>query len=569
MIPSPLRPMHSSLSDRLSFCGAGQAWTILAVGFLCFADSAIRWPVPAANEPHYLTMARHHWDPAWCRRDLFLESTPAHTVFYQTLGIATRLLTLEQTAWLGRILAFSLFSLGWVRLCRRLALDGPAPIGAILVYLILASSGNFSGEWIIRGCEAKVFSYGLVLLAISFTMDRRWIPAAALWGAAISFHTLVGIWALLAMTLAEILCRWNFPRRRVPLTDPRASIELAEIPAHAADRRLPWLFATLVITVTALPGLLSALTLLWSGDAQQQYQATYIHVFYRLAHHLDPMAFSITNYCYAGGLIAVWLCGRRWIDSTPARQLFSRFIGISIVLALVGIAIGWGPRPAGDMPGFAWRMALLKFYPFRLFDGMMPIASAIAIVQIAQTVSRRLSATFTIVGTIVCFALWGFSLADARRDEHPSRMSKQHLAEWQDICDWIDRQTPAEALFITPNHNWGFRWYAERAEFVSLKDCPQDAPHLVEWNRRLKLIARWSEQSFPDGYSEDELLRFQQMSGADYLLAQRLGPIDLVPIYRNSMYRLYRLPRPQAAESAPAIIQNPHPIPLPQAGEGE
>ncbi len=542
--------MHSSLADRLAFHGAGTLWPVLAVWLFCIVDSAIRWPVPAANEPHYLTMARHQWDPGWCRRDLFLESTPAHTVFYQTIGLGTRALTLEQTAWLGRILAFALFSWGWVRLCRRLTLDGAAPIGGVLVYLILASSGNFSGEWIIRGCEAKVFSYGLVLLAISCTMDRRWIPAAALWGGAIGFHTLVGIWALLCMALAEILCRWSFSRRPIRAIHSGSQFHSTETPSNTHRQRPTWLPALLILGVTALPGLLSALTLLWSGDAQQQYQATYIQVFYRLSHHLDPMAFAATNYCFAGVLIAVWLGGYRWSDSTPERQLFHRFILISIVLAVAGIAIGWGPRPGGEMPGFTWRMALLKFYPFRLFDGMMPIATALTIVQIAEIVRRRSSYSFTRMGTLVCLVLWSCSLTEARHDEHPSRMPKQQFADWLDVCDWINRQTPEEAMFVTPNHNWGFRWYAERAEFVSLKDCPQDAPHLVEWNRRLKLISHWSEQSFANGYSLKELQQLQQLTGAEFLLAQRLGPIDLEPVYRNSIYRVYRLPRSQASESA-------------------
>ena len=51
-----------------------------------FIFSAVRAPVPAVNEPHYLSKAKHYWNPNWCRGDFFLESSNTHLVFYQTFG---------------------------------------------------------------------------------------------------------------------------------------------------------------------------------------------------------------------------------------------------------------------------------------------------------------------------------------------------------------------------------------------------------------------------------------------------------------------------------------------------
>src|SRR5690606_21616877 len=51
-------------------------------------------PVPSVNEPHYLTKAKHYWQPSWCAGDFFLESSNPHLVFYRTVGALTQWFTL-------------------------------------------------------------------------------------------------------------------------------------------------------------------------------------------------------------------------------------------------------------------------------------------------------------------------------------------------------------------------------------------------------------------------------------------------------------------------------------------
>ena len=64
---------------------------VIAAVFLSFTlDSFARYPIPGPNESHYLCKAKHYWNPEWCARDLFLSSSNAHLVFYQTFGLLTR-----------------------------------------------------------------------------------------------------------------------------------------------------------------------------------------------------------------------------------------------------------------------------------------------------------------------------------------------------------------------------------------------------------------------------------------------------------------------------------------------
>ena len=67
---------------------------------------------PDLNEAHYLTKAKHYWNPAWCPEDHFLNSLDAHQVFYYSLGWLTLWFDLPTTAWIGRMITWSL--LAWV-----------------------------------------------------------------------------------------------------------------------------------------------------------------------------------------------------------------------------------------------------------------------------------------------------------------------------------------------------------------------------------------------------------------------------------------------------------------------
>ncbi len=57
------------------------------------------WAAPDVNEAHYLSKAKHYWDPAWCRSDFFCGTADAHQFFYWTFGWLTRYLSLPAVAW--------------------------------------------------------------------------------------------------------------------------------------------------------------------------------------------------------------------------------------------------------------------------------------------------------------------------------------------------------------------------------------------------------------------------------------------------------------------------------------
>lgn len=540
--------------------------------FLCFAVFAsLRSPVPGVNEPHYLTKAKHFWDATWCHRDPFLQSANAHYVFYATIGVVTRMFSLEQTAWIGRLLGWLLLSSGWTAVAGRLLPFRWGALWSAWLFLVLAALGNWSGEWIVGGIEAKVLSYGCCWWSLASALSGQPLRAAAWSGAAVSFHPVVGIWNTGAVAFALFVPDWRI--------------------WHVL-RRLDWkqlAWCGVAWSVLAAPGLIPAIGMLRGANKAQSYAADYIQVFHRLAHHLDPWRFSASGYWGYAALLGLSVVLYRVVGRNEHWKLAARYVSVAVLIALGGVAIRAVPEvaiwlrdsnffPAARDGLERWieykphLAGLLKFYPFRLADVAVPwMVSLLVTLGLAQRSGCRVARagksadngcesvrdqavleTKWLGGSLalpasslpwlvfgICF---GASLLLPAIDRNPSRLTASQHADWVDACGWVDRQTPKDALCYSANDGWALKWFAARADFLSHKDCPQDAPGIIAWNERFKLISRWTDQHLEAGFSREELRELRRLTGIDYLVTRKFGPIHLAPVYRNRSYQVYRLP---------------------------
>lgn len=479
-------------------------------------------PVPGVNEPHYLGKAKHYWDPAWCAGDLLLESSNAHAVFYFVTGFWAKWLTLPQLAWLGRAVGYGLLAGGWLRTHHALGLTRWHRLWSLWGFLTLASWGNFSGEWIVGGIEGKVFAYGFLMLAFADWQWNRPYCAALFAGLAISFHPIAGGWGVLAGILA--LC-WERLRNR-------------QRPAMSD------LMVVGILIAAALPGLIPAIQLLGAGDPPQvRVNGTYLQVYYRLAHHLDPMTFPARSYWWYAALCVVLLAMYRPLSRSAAGRMWLHIAFWSGVFAVCGILAGLGPRPAKLMPYYLERMNLLKFYPFRLFDVIIPVTVAIqSTAMISHLLTNRSRVVKAIAGVLSAgLLLWAMIGGESRRH----RMREATVFDspaWIEVCHWMRDRTPPTALVQTPVRNPNFKWYAARAEYVAYKDVPQDNAGLVEWNRRMNYLKTWYHDQRADGiYSNEELRALRVETGITHVVTDRLGPFELSPCYTNALFRVYDL----------------------------
>lgn len=487
--------------------------------------SLVAAPIPAVNEPHYLAKAKHYWDSTWCAGDLFLESFPAHRVFYQTFGWLTLWFDFLTVAILGRAISLALVAMSWMSLVRRLQRDESSTYvranSAVLsawLFLGLQAIGNLSGEWLIGGVESKVIAFAFVFWAIAAMFEQRLMLAAVCSGLAVSFHPVVGVWHLASLGMAE---------------GSRLKLHVRQIGRSVA--------AIGVLCLTAWPGLSPAIEMLQRAKPNEAFAANYIQVFYRLKHHLDPMDFGLDHFVGYGVLAVAWLSALFWMrrkqSLSPQDRWWIGYLVATALFAAGGLLAGLGPRPAELMPGFRWRMGLLKFYPFRLFDLMLPIAVAILLPRLVR--QRWL----WLVG--VLGLLWALIATHAYPP--PNQLPPDMRADWRDVCRWCAANTPKDAVFHTPFEAEAFKWFAQRAEYVNFKDCPQDAAGIVEWNRRLKLITKWSEKSFnnDETYSADELRELVRQTDVRWAITRTRVLYDVPPsdlLYANDTYKILRLP---------------------------
>jgi hypothetical protein len=541
----PLR-YTAAFDDPFSGPGFRTRAIVTAAVFASLAVSSFaRYPVPGPNEPHYLCKAKHYWEPDWCARDFFMESSNAHLVFFQTFGLLTRWVSLDATAVIGRLIGLLIFAAGWTLLVHKLIPGRWPPLWAAWSFLAISSFGNLSGEWLIGGIEAKVVAYGLLFAAVPYCIDgtsgrrgRSLLVAGILLGLAISFHPVVGIWGTACAVFASLVT-WGLSARE------RQS-------AAGNPRSWKWLMAAIgSAAILAAPGVIAGIR----ATEGSSMEADYIQIYYRLAHHLDPLHFAPLAWVGYGGLLVFWLVTRRIVARRSAESWFCWFVVASGLIALAGLIVGWRHGPPENLKNYwiPWlldvplRWRILKLYPFRLVDAMLPIAVSIAIAGAArrlceyfcrwQAVPRRAG-----VG-LICLACGVPALVTVLHPAADARptFDVEELDDWRDVCEWVRTHTPEDALILTPvQESWAFKWYAQRAEFVSFKDCPQNGAGIIEWNNRLLFLREWSEASLPDGYSLAEVDALRRR-GITHIVARRLGPFNFEPIYKNETFRVYRL----------------------------
>ena len=320
-----------------------------------------------------------------------------------------------------------------------------------------------------------------------------------------------------------------------------------------------------VTIVVALPGLVPALRMVLdrSLDKKDRELASFIQVFWRLKHHLDPTELMPAQWLYAGGLLLISIvvflivrCHRRPVWQTPVPDgsrvvspglavepaLLLKFFLASVVIAMVGVMIGWHVVEAQNMTGWEWRAALLKFYPFRTFDALLPIVAGLLVALLLQRLTvNRWKKPAAVVLVVFC----GLPLIPAtlQRETVPTGYTADQFADWQAVCAWIHNETPHDAMFLTPRESFAFKWLAERAEYVCYKDCPQDAAGILEWNRRLWWLHHWTLKSSTDGvYHRSDLEKLRTETGCDFIVTRTLGPFETTPVWKGQHWQVIKVP---------------------------
>jgi hypothetical protein len=537
--------MHGATGESGGDGTAG--WARAAAECLLIAAvfaAAGAWPVPDINEAVYLTKARHAADPQWSRGDFFLETPDAHGIFYVVAGPIAAAMSLEQTAWIGRIAGWALLAAGFRHAVAALLSCGWARVVAACAFSFALRNTTAAGEWVIGGCEAKVFAWAFVLGGLGEVAAGRFPAALCLAGIGTAFHPIVGGWALVATTVTWIVSgMWT--------------ARLEEGVAHRPRGWPFWWHAALVAggVAAAATGVVPALGLTAGVDAVTRAAAAKVYVVDRLSHHLLPRTFAdgmIARHLLA--VVAWWLLTRLLPPSVP-RWRIATFTLASLGISAAGIGISllepWAPSAT---------YSLLRYYWFRLADVAVPFALATtfaavledgaACSRVASCRPRWLRAVAISLLTIdlglqtLHWPLTGRDVVVPRAD------AKLAAAAWADICDWVADHTPPDACFLTPRGSASFTWRTGRREVVSWKNSPQDAASLVEWRKRIiDCFSRSGSLTEMErstiSLGPDRLRDVAMRYGADHAIVPLDAPlVESFPgerLHANGTYAVYRL----------------------------
>lgn len=521
---------------------------------ITFLIIAIYWlhgtPTPEVNEPHYLAKAKHFWNPAWCEQDMFLASPDVHYVFEYSFGWLTLYFPLPVVAWIGRGLAWATLAASWCFLTRSIVPGFGATAVSGLLLLLGVKQFHLAGEWLVGGIEAKCFSFPLVFLGIGLFLRNRWLGANVAFGAATAMHVLTGGWAYLAIFLAAIFTR----------SVPTASRFLQ----GAA-------IAALIGSLGIVPALLGTK----SGSPKDAEVAYSIYVYERLPHHLVLREMALERKERFGILTASWLVlvplsllalsrsksPLNECDETIRR--FSQFqilVAVTLLFALIGAALDQYSR---IRPAEAAH--LLRFYWFRASDIFVPAGVAISAVTLAAFVSNSLSFSRVILAAIFITA-GNFTYIDGQAEHRftvpradaaviPHDLTTENSrsathANWMRVCEWINRNTPKDAVIWSARRQQSFKWYAQRAEVHNYKDIPQDPAGLLEWRNRLEVVRDTARHGGIWMMSREAILDLQKKYGFTYVVIYKSGthrPLPFTKVYprngeENRHYEVYELP---------------------------
>lgn len=510
--PSGLIPIGLFLGECL----------LLILLFASYAGQAI----PNVNESHYLTKAKHFWNPEWCDSDLFLTSSNPHVVFYVLFGWLTLFFPLGTVAWIGRWITWTLLAISWQRLSFAVVEKRFLGITTAALFLICVDRFHLAGEWVIGGVEAKSFAFAFVFLGLSEMVVGRW-PRAWVWlGIASAFHVLVGGWCCLAVLFVFLLQKLT--KKESLHDDTRIA------------KQIPMLLLGGAISLLGvIPPLLSNMRV----DPDVADQANWINVTQRLRHHQYFVAFPAIRVAMFSLLILAWALLKRLTgDSTKLRKLNQLSLA-ALLISLVGILL------SGLVQSYQNQFAvnLLVYYWFRLSDVAVPLATTFALVAIflnsASSKSSRkadkqgglgmrgivlmAAVTGVLIGVLGIIASHRWSdrrpLADQRSlvsfEGQPKR-TQEAYENWRIACDWVRQNTNQDAVFLTPAQQQTFKWYAERAEIVCWKDAPQDALGLIEWYGRVRRFHR-TQFDYQGGlwaYTDQQLLDIAAETGATHIM---------------------------------------------------
>lgn len=417
-----------------------------------------------SNEAGKLALALQQIRPTWNPGDWYL-NTPQHYqwLFQQMAGHLLDQLGIPLGSLAVRLAGYGLWAWAVAALSLELGLPPALSLGAVAVFLL--DQSVIAREWMLGGGEPKTLAYGALLLA--FVAWRRQQPYLVGWwcGLACSFHVLVGGYGTLALSgLAWIRRRQHGLRT---LRGAWTGFGVGLIPLLVAVRPVLLASAQRRPAASTIP-------------LPEGISASWIYTYLRNPHHLVPSSWSQAAWLWAAAWLALFAAAAALAlrDRSPQAQS-RRQLALWTALTLIPFGIGLAISP-WDRQG-----DLLRFYPFRVADSLVPLTTCLLLAGELQIRGRRAGSGLALVVTMVIALHQGSSWMPGWGEAWASGF--QPDPEKRVLYPWISHHSRPGATILTPAAGFeDLSLLTGRALVGQFKQVPNRSADVQAWFERLQ-----------------------------------------------------------------------------------
>lgn len=505
--------------------------SVVLISLLIFVQKLTTIYIP--NEVDFLPFARQFWEPNWLQNDWYLNLGNIYrNLFSIIIGPLVSWLGFDMGRYLGRLLVYLFLSVAIYEFFKSIRLN--ILIGLLVLLVFLDHQTIIAGEWIVEGADTKTVSYSFVILSWGALIRKRYLSLFAFLGAALSFHPLVGIYAVYCSIPAVLVNKeWR--------SDWCMIIKKS------------WPFF-----ITGVFGIWSIFVFQFQYSALDSSPAWGIYTVYRLRHHLFPGSWGY-GYWMVILFFSILLFGAVFV---LAKSNSLRFLATYALASLSLFIIGLGIYALGDV-------SLLRFYWFRFPDVIVPFLGLIISAIVVQYLLKILGTKIFILpedslfwkisrskyaGKIATLAviLVIFSIASLAAFNRIQSEIHSH-SPIRDMEFWIAENTPKDSTFLINPKIEDFYIFAERPVFVTFKHMPQSGPEIIEWYERIKLCngnhlpqkmgfdtLDEIEANF-NNLDEDAIRNIAESYGVDYYLGVLRKDLPFRLVHQNGELALYEI----------------------------
>ena len=365
------------------------------------------------------------------------------------------------------------------------------------------------------------------------SFKKKYLIGFAFAGAALSFHVLIGTYALFC-TLVAIF-----------LTLDSWRIDFRTLIRQSWPLFFSGFFGILAIVQQFIPQGAIDINRAWE-----------IYVKILVPHHVLPSAwngdFWIVELVFATCFfLAIYL----FIKIGPFKFTAAYALG-SVFLFGIGLVL--------DASG---QITLLRFYWFRYPDVMVPFLSSVLVALLLNYLTYlniadipRMNSNFKWTQSVfskglpLLFALIAvlLTLQSVRflRAKYQRGLLRQN-PDSRVVFEWIEENTDKDAVFLIDPLILNFYLYAQRAQFVSIQHSPQSAAEILEWYERIDLsngdqsyLTPKDKGNLRENFYQLDSHSIQQLAdtyGLTYYLGLAENQLLFERVYTDDTFVLYKI----------------------------